>query len=312
MQLAHAEYERRGDRKGLARILTNLGIVYRDMGDYANAMQYYRSALEVAEEIGDRKAIAQITGNIGQLHTIDAFDDYNLSYAEELLLRAIDFTNEISSKPILLDFHKWLAELYQKQGKWQQAHYHLQQFYEIREEVQAQETHKKATQLEHRRQITDLEKQRAIERAEAEIQRMQTERELGNATMQLLAQTELLRDLRNDLLKIARRIPPSEPAARELRDRIKNLPCESVDWEKFDRQFKAVHPDFIRTLTERAPDLTATEVRICTMLRMNLKSHEIAGIFCITEAGVEFHRRNIRRKLKLGREEKLPIVLGAM
>jgi DNA-binding CsgD family transcriptional regulator len=153
------------------------------------------------------------------------------------------------------------------------------------------------------------------EEHEREIQRMkgeQVERELGNTTLQLLAQTELLRDLRNDLLKIARKIPPSEPASRELRDRIKNLPCESVDWEKFDRQFKAVHPDFIRTLTERAPDLTATEVRICTMLRMNLKSQEMAQIFCISEAGVEFHRANIRRKLGLKREEKLPIVLGAM
>ena len=140
----------------------------------------------------------------------------------------------------------------------------------------------------------------------------ETERELGNATLQLLAQTELLRDLRNDLLNIARKIPPTEPGARELRDRIKNLPCQSVDWERFDRQFKAVHPEFIRRLTARAPELTVTEVRICTMLRMNLKSHEMAQIFCISESGVEFHRKNIRKKLKLGREEKLPIVLGAM
>ena len=119
----------------------------------------------------------------------------------------------------------------------------------------------------------------------------QIEKELGNTTLQLLAQTELLRD---------------------LRDRIKNLPCESVDREKFDWQFAAVHPDFIRNLIERAPDLTPTGLRICTMLRMNPKSHEMAQIFCISEKGVEFHRTNIRRKLKLGREEKLPLVLGAM
>ena len=73
-----------------------------------------------------------------------------------------------------------------------------------------------------------------------------------------------------------------------------------------------MHPDFIRKLTERAPDLTATEVRICTMLRMNLKSHEIAQIFCTTEKGVEFHRGNIRKKLHLKKEEKLPVVLGAL
>jgi len=48
------------------------------------------------------------------------------------------------------------------------------------------------------------------------------------------------------------------------------------------------------------------------MLRMNLKSHEIAGIFCISEAGVEFHCKHIRKKLGLRKEEKLPVVLGGM
>jgi DNA-binding CsgD family transcriptional regulator len=38
----------------------------------------------------------------------------------------------------------------------------------------------------------------------------------------------------------------------------------------------------------------------------------MAQIFCISEGGVEFHRSHIRKKLKLTREEKLPIVLGAM
>jgi DNA-binding CsgD family transcriptional regulator len=183
--------------------------------------------------------------------------------------------------------------------------------------TQAQDLKEKLHTAKVKNEIGSLRLLMKLEREEheKEIQRMkaeQTERELGNTTLQFLAQTELLADLRNDLLKIAGKIPPTEPGARELRERIKRLPCESVDWEKFDRQFQAVHPEFIRRLTERAPDLTVTEVRICTMLRMNLKSHEIAQIFCISEAGVEFHRKHIRKKLKLEREEKLPLVLGAM
>jgi hypothetical protein len=42
------------------------------------------------------------------------------------------------------------------------------------------------------------------------------------------------------------------------------------------------------------------------------RGRDQAQIFCIGESGVEFHRKHIRRKLKLGREERLPIVLGAM
>jgi DNA-binding CsgD family transcriptional regulator len=236
-----------------------------------------------------------------------------------MLLRSIELATECGAKRNLVSTHQDLADLYNQQGKWEQAYHHIKHHFILKEEVQNLEAHKKAQSVEHQRQMAQLEKQRAVEQADAnaamEIQRMkaqQVEKELGNTTLQLLAQTELLRDLRNDLLRIARKIPPSEPVARELRDRIKNLPCESVDWEKFDMQFKAVHPDFIRKLTERAPDLTATEVRICTMLRMNLKSHEMAQIFCISEDGVDFHRRNIRRKLQMKKEEKLPLVLGAM
>jgi tetratricopeptide (TPR) repeat protein/DNA-binding CsgD family transcriptional regulator len=318
--------EELGTADSRALAMMNLGIMSADGGDLAKAINHYRSALALAEEYGNIETIASTTMRIGSLHAQQQFNEYDPASAEELLLHAIELATQGKFQRVRNDAHRSLAELYRRLGRWEDAHYHLACHHELTVELQSIEARNTAQQLEHRRQLAEIEKQRAIEQAEAdlraqkleaerEIERMkaeQVEKELGNTTLQLLAQTELLRDLRNDLLKIARKIPPSEPVARELRDRIKNLPCESVDWEKFDRQFKAVHPDFIRELTRRAPDLTATEVRIATMLRMNLKSHEMAQIFCISEAGVEFHRANIRRKLGLKREEKLPIVLGAM
>jgi xylulokinase len=137
-------------------------------------------------------------------------------------------------------------------------------------------------------------------------------RQLAGATLQLLAQNHLLAELRRDLLRIAARIPPGDAVARELRERIRTLACRSIDWEKYDRQFGAIYPGFLYGLMERAPELTAMEVRICTMLRMKLKSREMVSLFCITEAEVRVHRRNIRRKLKLQKEESLPLVLRAM
>jgi tetratricopeptide (TPR) repeat protein/DNA-binding CsgD family transcriptional regulator len=318
-RLAYAICEEVGDRLQGAFEILGAGNSLRELGDYAGAMEHMQRALSLAGEIGATRCAAFCTEQIGGLYYLKEYDGFDVSRCEENLLRSADLSIEASLKPQLRRVYWALAEFYSEQGRLNEALEYQTKYYQLNEELFNLEAHKKVQQVEHQRQIAELEKQRAIEQAEAkaatEIERMkaeQVEKELGNTTLQLLAQTELLRDLRNDLLKIARKIPPSEPAARELRDRIKYLPCESVDWEKFDRQFKAVHPDFIRTLTERAPELTATELRICTMLRMNLKSHEIAGIFCITEAGVEFHRKNIRRKLKLEREEKLPLVLGAM
>jgi tetratricopeptide (TPR) repeat protein/DNA-binding CsgD family transcriptional regulator len=314
-QSAVEMFEQIGARADAAMARANLGNSYTSLGEYGRALEELQSARVIYERIGSRGGIAQATGYLGVLYATAEFDGYDSARAEELILQGIALATEVGMKELANEFHQSIARLYEQQGKWKESNHHLRRYYQLREELQDLEAHRKAQQFEHQKQIAEIEKQHAVEHAEMEMQRMkaeQLERELGNTTLHLLAQTELLADLRADLLKIARKIPPTEPGARELRERVKNLPCQSVDWEKFDRQFQSVHPEFIRRLTERAPDMTTTEVRICTMLRMNLKSHEMAKIFCISEGGVEFHRTNIRRKLKLTKEEKLPIVLGAM
>jgi tetratricopeptide (TPR) repeat protein/DNA-binding CsgD family transcriptional regulator len=314
-QSAVEMFEQVGAHSLAAMARADMGSCYTSLGEYARALGELQSALAVYEQIGSRKGIGHATGRLGELYSTAEFDGYDPDRAEELLLQGIDHATEGGWKELVVEFHQSIARHYEQQGKWKESHHHLRKYYELHEELQNLEAHRKAQQFEHQKQIAEIEKQRAVEQAQMEIQRMkaeQIEKDLGNATLQLLAQTELLSDLRHDLLKIARKIPPTDPGARELRERVKNLPCQSVDWEKFDRQFRSVHPEFIQRLTERAPDLTMTELRICTMLRMNLKSSEMAQIFCITESGVEFHRKHIRKKLKLGREEKLPIVLGGM
>jgi len=297
----------------------NMGNAYRLLGDVTAAQSHYERALAMAEELGDRRLMADWIGNMALLVAAPSAGQPDLERACELSLRALELASEIRDRSHALTLHRQLSELFARRERWKEAYDHTVSGNELERELERLETHKAAQNFEHRRQIAEIEKRTEVELAEARaaetVQRMkseQTEQELANSTLQLLAMNELLRDLRNDLLKIARKIPPSEPAARELRERLKRLPCESVDWEKYDHQFRSVHPEFVRSLTDRAPDLTPTELRICTMLRMNLKSHEIAALICTTERGVEFHRVNIRQKLKLRKEEKLPIVLGAM
>jgi DNA-binding CsgD family transcriptional regulator len=100
-------------------------------------------------------------------------------------------------------------------------------------------------------------------------------------------------------------------AEEVLRENI-NLPCQSVDWVKFDTQFAAAHPQFTQKLIATYPDLSPTEIRVCSLLRMNLKSEEIASLFCLSPRSVEFHRYNIRKKLGLKKEQNLPLFLAAI
>ena len=52
----------------------------------------------------------------------------------------------------------------------------------------------------------------------------------------------------------------------ERREKLKALPCKSIDWDKFEAQFAAAHPEFKLTLMQTYPDLSKMEQRICTLL----------------------------------------------
>ena len=133
------------------------------------------------------------------------------------------------------------------------------------------------------------------------------EMQLSSTTAQLVSQTELLSKFRDEMHEIVRDSSNgnAEKALRQVKEKLKELPCKSIDWEKFETEFKAVHPEYTKKLYDKFPNLTQTEHKMCTLLRLNLKSHEIARLFCLSERSVETHRFNIRKKLALPRESDI-------
>ena len=135
---------------------------------------------------------------------------------------------------------------------------------------------------------------------------------MSSQAAQLVSQTELLAKFRDELREITRKYPSDNPGMREVKEKLKELPCKQIDWEKFESEFSAVHPEFTRKLYERYPQLTPMEVKMCSLLRLNLKSHEIARLFCVTERTVEFHRLNIRKKCGIPKEQSLSVFLNSL
>lgn len=147
---------------------------------------------------------------------------------------------------------------------------------------------------------------------ESQLQQLrasQLEETLSLTTSALVAQTDLLAKFRDDIRMLVRKLPPTEPVVKELKEKLKALPCESVDWERFDAQFKAAHPEFVKNLTTTHTELTSMEVRICSLLRSSLKSQDIGRLLCLSDRTVENHRFNIRKKLALARSVDLKVYL---
>jgi DNA-binding CsgD family transcriptional regulator len=70
-------------------------------------------------------------------------------------------------------------------------------------------------------------------------------------------------------------------------------------WIAFDTYFNSVHQHFIERIRRQYADMTAGDLRICCLLRMNLSTKEIATILNISIRAVELRRYRLRKRIGL-------------
>jgi DNA-binding SARP family transcriptional activator len=116
MDLAASYYERsltlrreRGDRRGEAAVLGNLGLVVLDSGDPVSAIEHFTEALNINRDIGYAYGEGYSLHNLGAAHTSAALYDEALDYYEQALAirrrdhsPAVDEAGTIHSIGVLL------------------------------------------------------------------------------------------------------------------------------------------------------------------------------------------------------------------
>lgn len=156
-----------------------------------------------------------------------------------------------------------------------------------------------------------------INKTESELIALQNEKlaseitykntELASSAMHLAKKGELLTKVKGELSHVMKKLD-NEQAINELKKMIKSLnEDENIDqeWENFSKHFDKVNGDFILKLKGKHPNLTSNEVKLCTYLRMNLSTKEIAQLMNISVRGVEISRYRLRKKLAISTDTNL-------
>jgi ligand-binding sensor domain-containing protein len=149
-----------------------------------------------------------------------------------------------------------------------------------------------------------------MEQSEKELIRLQNEKlesELAATAMNLVQKKEFLQKLREEINKIKNAAQDSiDPA--DLKKIVKDLIADDKlddEWQQFSAHFNTVHNNFLVTLKEKFPQLSAHDLKLCAYLRMNLSSKEMARLMSISIRGVEINRYRLRKKLLLQPKENL-------
>ena len=125
--------------------------------------------------------------------------------------------------------------------------------------------------------------------------------ELAASTMSIIKKNELLSRVKQQLLASE----DDNQSAKQIVSLIDQNLSQNDDWELFKEAFNNADRKFLKKLYKAHSNLSPNEIRLCSYLRLNLSSKEIAGLFNISPRSVEIKRYRLRKKLNLNHEENL-------
>lgn len=164
---------------------------------------------------------------------------------------------------------------------------------------------------EERQRIAREEKERLLEERASAIENIERlKRDIKEKSSQLAGsdiftqkRADTLRHADESLLDILRNTSPDEPAStilskiRKVRNSIHIDAAHESSLERIEENFNIVFDDILKKLIDRYPSLTRNDIRLCSYLKLNMSSKEIASLMNLSERSVESNRYRLRKKL---------------
>jgi DNA-binding CsgD family transcriptional regulator/cell division protein FtsL len=170
-----------------------------------------------------------------------------------------------------------------------------------------QEKHLLEIEFENIRMDKKL-KEDELEKSQIEVQ--MKEQELVFQTLLRLDLTQLNRSLQEKLLPFQHKFS-SKAHQNEFLMALKELTrdAEKDPLADFEFMFSQLHKSFIDNLMARCSTLSRVELQVCSLLRINLSTKDIARLLNISLGSVDMCRHRIRQKLGLDQKDNLTSLL---
>lgn len=137
------------------------------------------------------------------------------------------------------------------------------------------------------------------------------DRELTFQAMMLASNSETSEHLISKLNALKSDLTGSEDK-KKLRQIISDIKfTEKKDiWTEFQLRFSEVHQFFFKNLLKDFPCLTQNDIKLASLLKLNLSSKEISILIGNTRESVDVSRSRLRKKMKLEKGETLSSLLN--
>jgi len=321
-------YQSHHNDVSVALCYANLAYGYLQIKEYPKALQQAYESFAIRTKLNDQGGIAKLHIILGQVYMETGKFDSSLAQ----LNSGIALATKLSMPQYLKDGYSALAKLYERTKQYQAAYESLQHYNEWKDTLFQKDKQKQLIQqlnLYKAKYVDSLVQQKDIaigkqkstinflwilagvfllallltvlwryrkkqihvieeqsnEYANTEKNQLKEEVERLNGEVKLL-QANLKQETREDLLNLRKLVQES------------NLQTEGY-WNEFLLLFSKVYPNFFEQLKTDYPQLTQNELRICSLMKLNLSLLEIANLLNVTPESGRKARYRIYKKMNL-------------
>lgn len=300
--------EEHNNKFGMARSNFSVGLHHFNHKNYKEAVRYLQTSVNLGREVGSVQTISsaarylyQAQREIGDfkraVESLEVFREANDSLYNE------QTTRKITQLEMQSEYEKQQKQI-EAQQKEKELYYLLGAsllivllliavilFLIQRNKVRKAQVQEAKLQLERVQLKNDIEMK---------------DKELATNVMFLIEKNELINSISEKLLDIKTGIPTESQGAlqRVIMDLQSNF--QPALWQEFEFRFQQVYENFYRVLTERFPDLSPGERRLCAFLKLNMTTKEISALTHQNSKSIDVARTRLRKKLGLtGQDQNL-------
>lgn len=147
--------------------------------------------------------------------------------------------------------------------------------------------------------VDSLNKQRELEEIQFRNDLEHKENQLSGITLQMLQKNELLNEIKTA-------IDNKQPLSEQQLVKMVNQHFEQNNrWSDFDLYFESINKNFYTRLKQTHPEISANDLKICALIKLNMSIKEMASILNISPDSVKTARYRLRKKLQLAADENL-------
>lgn len=328
-RLALEGYRSQKDVIAQITVLNDLGDVFRKTNQTIKGLQYTKQALKLAEETNERYQISSAYRDIAKSYSLLGRSDSAFYFSELSRNALLQIYSDENNRQIAFLQTVFDTELKNDRIKSLESEKKLSQAMIVFAVIvllllfvlaaliisRQRLAIRAAKAIAEQDRIVNASRQQLMEADLAnkllQEQALQNEleakaRELTAHTLHLIHKNQTLEEIRISLMKIV------EDDRRDQKTQIRQVVQQTnyainqhKHWDDFSKVFEQVHQAFLDKVRERCKDLSAAEMRLIALLRMNINSADMAALLGISQDSLRVARYRLRKKLHLEQGDNL-------